>query len=210
MPEPTSATGRRAVILDRDGTLLHDPGYLGDPAGAALLPHVGEALRALAGAGFLLVVATNQSGIARGRYGTEDYRRVEQRLHELLAAEGVRLSASYHCPFHPEGTVPAFTREHEDRKPGDGMWRRAARDLGLDLPRCYSVGDGERDVVAGKRAGTVSVLLAAERDKWPLPVGGPFDPDFVARDLREAALWILRREGLPLLPPRRRPAGAAP
>jgi HAD superfamily hydrolase (TIGR01662 family) len=203
--------GRRAVVLDRDGTLLHDPGYLGDPAGVALLPHVGESLRALAAAGFLLVVASNQSGIARGRYTLARYREVERRVEEVLAAEGVRLAATYACPYHPEGTVPEYAREHEDRKPDWGMWRRAAADLGLDLPRCYSIGDGERDVVAGKRAGTVAVLLAAERDKWPLPVGGPYDPDFVARDLREAALWILRREGLPLLPPRpAAPAGARP
>lgn len=212
MPTPSAAPPlrppdpARAVILDRDGTLLHDPGYLGDPEGVVLLPHVGESLRALRAAGFRLVVASNQSGIARGRYTLEQYGRVEARVAELLAAEGVTLDATYICPFHPEGTVPAYACEHEDRKPQDGMWRRAARDLGLDLARCYSVGDGERDVVAGKRAGTVAVLLAAERDKWPLPVGGPYDPDFTARDLREAALWILRREGLPPLPPRALPA----
>lgn len=194
----------RAVFLDRDGTLIHDPGYLAHPDGVRLFDEVGDALRALADAGFSLVVCTNQSGIARGRYDEAAYRRVAARLDELLAAEGVRLAATYFCPFHPEGTVPAYARDHEDRKPSDGMWRRAARDLHLDLPRCYSIGDGERDVVAGKRAGTVSILLAADRDKWPLPVDGPYDPDFVARDLREAVQWILRREGLPLLPPRTR------
>jgi D-glycero-D-manno-heptose 1,7-bisphosphate phosphatase len=189
---------RRAVFLDRDGTLVHDPGYLGDPAGVALLPGVGDALRALSEAGFALVVCTNQSGIARGRYGVADFERVTGRLGDLLRDEGVALLATYHCPFHPEGTVAGFARESEDRKPAPGMWLRAAADHGIDLARSYSVGDGERDVVAGKRAGTTSVLLAAERDKWPLPVGGPYDPDFTARDLREAAIWILRREGRPL------------
>jgi D-glycero-D-manno-heptose 1,7-bisphosphate phosphatase len=188
----------RAVFLDRDGTLIHDPGYLGDPSGVALLPGVADALRALSNAGFALVVCTNQSGIARGRYAPSDYERVARRLEEALAEEGVRLLATYHCPFHPEGTVVAFARDSEDRKPAPGMWLRAAADHGIDLGRSYSVGDGERDVVAGKRAGTTSLLLAAERDKWPLAVGGPFDPDFTARDLREAAIWILRREGRPL------------
>jgi D-glycero-D-manno-heptose 1,7-bisphosphate phosphatase len=201
-PQRESGVPRRAVILDRDGTLLHDPGYLGDPRGVALLPHVGESLRALAGAGFLLVVASNQSGIARGKYTLAQYGEVERRVEAELAAERVRLDATYICPFHPDGVVPEYAREHEDRKPNPGMWHRAASDLGLDLARCYSVGDGERDVVAAKRAGTVAVLLAAERDKWPLPLGGPYDPDFTARDLREAAQWILRREGLALLPPR--------
>lgn len=193
-PAPT----RRAVFLDRDGTLIHDPGYLADPAGVILFEGVGDALRALREAGFELVVCTNQSGIARGRYDEAAYRRVAARLCELLAAEGVALLATYHCPYHPEGTVPEFARDHPDRKPAPGMWLRAAADHGIDLARSYSIGDGERDVVAGTRAGTTSILLAAGRDKWPLPVDGPFDPAFTARDLREAVLWILRREGLPL------------
>jgi D-glycero-D-manno-heptose 1,7-bisphosphate phosphatase len=188
----------RAVILDRDGTLIDDPGYLADPERVRLLPGVADALGALSRAGFGLVVATNQSGIARGRYTLEHYEQVRCRLEAVLQAQGVRLDASYHCPYHPDGTVPAYAREHEDRKPAPGMWLRAARDLGLDLSRCYSIGDGERDVVAGKRAGTTTVLLAGGRDKWPLPVGGPYDPDFVARDLREAAIWILVREGRPV------------
>lgn len=204
---PVPGGPHRGVILDRDGTLIPDRHYLGDPDGVALLPHAGEALRALAGAGFLLVVATNQSGIARGRFTVERYEAVARRLDELLAAEGVTLAASYYCPFHPEGTVPAFACEHEDRKPNPGMWRSAAQDLGLDLGRCWSIGDGERDIVAAKRAGTRAVLVAAERDKWPLPVGGPYDPDFVARDLREAVQHILLVEGRPLLPAR---ADAAP
>jgi D-glycero-D-manno-heptose 1,7-bisphosphate phosphatase len=192
------APPRRAVFLDRDGTLIHDPGYLGDPAGVVLLPGVGDALRALARAGFSFVVCTNQSGIARGKYGVADYERVARRLEEALAAEGVTLLASYACPYHPEGVVPPWNADHEDRKPAPGMWLRAAREHGIDLASSYSIGDGERDVVAAKRAGTVAVLLAAGRDKWPLPVCGPYDADFVARDLREAAIWLLRREGRPL------------
>lgn len=192
---------RRAIFLDRDGTLIHDPGYLADPSGVVLFDDVGDALRSFADAGFALVVCTNQSGIARGRYDEAAYLRVAKRLDDVLAAEGVALLASYFCPFHPEGTVAAYARDHEDRKPASGMWLRAAADHDIDLAASYSVGDGERDVVAGKRAGTTTVLVAAGRDKWPLPVGGPFDPDFTARDIREAALWIRRREGL-ALPPR--------
>jgi D-glycero-D-manno-heptose 1,7-bisphosphate phosphatase len=193
-----NAPPRRAVFLDRDGTLIHDPGYLADPEGVRLFPGVADALRSLAEAGFDLVVCTNQSGIARGRYGIPQYERVARRLGDLLAAEGVALLASYFCPYHPEGTAPPWNEDHEDRKPMPGMWLRAAREHHLDLARSYSVGDGERDVVAGRRAGTTAILLAAGRDKWPLPVGGPYDPDFTARDLREAVLWIRMREGLPV------------
>ncbi len=192
---------RRAVFLDRDGTLIHDPGYLAEPDGVALLPGVADALAALREAGFDLVVCTNQSGIARGRYTVAQYERVAKRFEGLLAAEGVSLLASYFCPYHPEGVVAPYARDHEDRKPSPGMWLRAVRDHGIDLARSYSIGDGERDVVAGRRAGTTAILVADARDKWPLPVGGPFDPHFTARDVREAVVWLLRREGRPL-PPR--------
>ncbi|MDA1195458.1 MAG: HAD family hydrolase [Planctomycetota bacterium] len=200
MSAPTDP--RRAIFLDRDGTLIHDPGYLGDPAGVALLPDVADGLRALVAAGLIPVIVTNQSGIARGRYTPEDYARVEARVFEVLGAEGIDVLATYYCPYHPEGTVPAFTREHEDRKPGPGMWLRAAADHGLDLPGSWSIGDGERDIVAAKRAGSRAVLLAGGRDKWPMPVEGPYDADFVARDFREAVLFILRAEGraLPAAP----------
>lgn len=198
MSDPSASSPVRAVFLDRDGTLIHDPGYLGDPDGVKVLPGVADALVALSQAGFLLVVVTNQSGIARGRYTVERYEEVAARLEAVLAASGIELAATYYCPYHPDGTVEAFAREHEDRKPNAGMWRRAAADLGVDLASSYSLGDGERDVVAGKRAGTTCVLVAGGRDKWPLPVGGPYDADFVARDVREAVLWILERESRPL------------
>ncbi len=197
MPASARPTSR-AVFLDRDGTLIHDPGYLGDPDGVQVLPGVADALGALSQAGFLLVVVTNQSGIARGKYTVARYEEVAERLDRVLAAAGIELRATYYCPYHPDGTTPPFDRDHEDRKPSAGMWHRAAEDLGIDLAHSYSIGDGERDVVAGKRAGTTCILLAGGRDKWPLPVGGPYDADFAARDMREAVLWILRREGVAL------------
>ncbi len=193
-----SPTKRRAIFLDRDGTLIHDPGYLSDPEGVHLLPGVAEGLPALLRAGYVLVIVTNQSGIARGKYTVAQYESVAARLEALLAEAGVEIAGSYYCPYHPEGTVEPYNVEHDDRKPSAGMWHRAAADLGLDLAASWSVGDGERDVVAGKRAGTRGVLLTGGRDKWPLPVLGPFDPDFVARDMREAVLYILRDGGGPL------------
>ena len=191
----------RAVFLDRDGTLIHDPGYLDDPEGVVLLPGVAAALKAWRAAGYLLVVVTNQSGIARGRYTIARYQEVAARVLEDLGAQSVSLDAAYFCPYHPEGTVAPFNRDHPERKPEPGMWLRAAEDLGIDLAQSWSVGDGERDVVAGKRAGTRAILLAAGRDKWPLPVGGPFDADFVARDLREATRFVQHEESWELPAP---------
>ena len=199
---PSDPAPRRAIFLDRDGTLIHDPGYLSDPNGVELLDGVAEGLKALAAAGFELVIVTNQSGIARGKYTVTDYEAVAARLAAALAAEGVELLDAYFCPYHPDGTTPPYDVDHPDRKPSDGMWRRAAADHAIDLEASWSIGDGERDVVAGKRAGTRGILLAGGRDKWPLPVVGPYDADFVARDFREATLFILRAEGreLPTAP----------
>jgi D-glycero-D-manno-heptose 1,7-bisphosphate phosphatase len=193
-----SSAPRRAIFLDRDGTLIHDPGYLADPAGVVLLPGVADGLCALARAGFVFVIVTNQSGIARGRYTSVEYDLVAARVVEELKTQGVDLLAAYYCPYHPEGNTPPFNTDHPERKPLPGMWLRAAEEHGIDLAASWSIGDSVRDIVAGKRAGSRGILLAGGRDKWPLPVVGPYDADFVARDFREAVLFILREEGQPL------------
>lgn len=141
---------RQAVFLDRDGTLMEDREYLRDPAGVRLLPGVAEALARLRGAGFALVVVTNQSGIGRGWMTEADYERVTAEFQAQLASRGVALDASYHCPAAP--AVPGGA-EHPDRKPNPGLYLRAADALGLTLSASYAVGDSLRDLIAGRNAG---------------------------------------------------------
>jgi D-glycero-D-manno-heptose 1,7-bisphosphate phosphatase len=191
-PRPP-ATPRRAVFLDRDDTLIHcddvaPGGDLGDPTLVRLLPGAGEAVRRLAEAGFALVVVTNQGGVARGRYGVADVEAVHRRLNELL--EG-RIEAFRFCPYHPEGTVPAFTREHPWRKPSPGMFLDAGEALGIDLERSWAVGDKARDCEAGKRAGCRTILVG--RPHLGAVEGGPVAPeaDFRAPDVGAAAELIL-------------------
>lgn len=117
---------RPAVFLDRDGTLVEEVPYLHDPGRVVLLGGV-TALGRLAAAGYALVVVTNQAGVARGLYDEAAVEAVHRRLAELLAGAGVRLDAVLHCPHHPEGTVPRFTRACRCRKPGPGMLEAAAR-----------------------------------------------------------------------------------
>ena len=145
---------RRAVFLDRDGTLIQERDYLADPEVVSLLPGVPEALHLLTGAGFALVVVTNQSGIARGLYTLDDYHAVARRLDEELGRTGVELDATFFCPHHPDLTGPC-----ECRKPGTGMYVRAARELGLDLAGSYFVGDRQKDVAPAATLGGTGILV---------------------------------------------------
>lgn len=159
-----------AVFLDRDDTLIEcrrlpapqppaRPGDVVDPSHVRLLPGVPEALGRLAAIGLRLVVVSNQGVVARGGATTRRVEEINERVRALvLEGGGPRIDAFYYCPFHPEGAVPEFTREHPWRKPGPGMVLAAAAELGLDLARSWLVGDAERDVEAGVRAG-----LARER-----------------------------------------------
>lgn len=146
--------GRAAVLLDRDGTIIHERHYLADPGGVELIPGAAEALRDLAGHGFALVVVTNQSGIARGLIRPDEYLAVERRLDELLAEHGVRLDATFHCPHHPEWSGPC-----DCRKPAPGLYLRAAESLGLELARSFYVGDKVGDVLPAKRFGGTGFLV---------------------------------------------------
>jgi D-glycero-D-manno-heptose 1,7-bisphosphate phosphatase len=145
---------RPAVFLDRDGTVIRERDYLANPEGVCLLPGALEALGMLAGAGFALVVVTNQSGIARRLYSLEDYRAVEERLDQVLAQGGVHLDGTYFCPHHPHFSGPC-----DCRKPATGMYLRAARELKLDLPGSFFVGDRVKDVEPAAELGGTGILV---------------------------------------------------
>lgn len=158
------------VFLDRDNTLIANDGDLGDPAAVKLLPGVAEGLLRLKSSGFRIVVVTNQGGVARGRYGENDVERVHRRVAELVDASsgGERvIDRFYYCPYHPDGTVPEYRREHPWRKPQPGMLLQATEDLRLDLDRGWMVGDQPRDVLAGRAAGCRTVMIAAEPESDP-------------------------------------------
>lgn len=143
-----------AVFLDRDGTVIVDRHYLADPAGVELTPGAAEAIARLNRAGRPVVLVTNQSGIGRGFFGVEEFEAVQRRLVELLAEQGARLDAVYHCPHAPDHE-PAC----DCRKPAVGLFLRAAADHGLDLANSYFVGDRPRDVAAAGRFGGTGILV---------------------------------------------------
>ena len=143
-----------AAFLDRDGTIIEDADYPSDPDAVVLLPGAARAIRLLNEAEIPVVVITNQSGIARGIFGEREYEAVRGRLEELLAAEGARLDATYHCPHHPDWSGPC-----DCRKPGTLLYERAVRDLGLDARGALFVGDRLRDVLPARALGGRGVLV---------------------------------------------------
>lgn len=181
----------RAVFLDKDGTLVYDVPYNVDPARLRLRAGAGPALARLQAAGFRLIVASNQPGVALGLFTEAELAEVEEELAGQLEPWGVRLDASYHCPHLPPaaGEDPAC----DCRKPQPGLLRRAAVDHGLDLCRSWMVGDILDDVEAGHAAGCRAVLLdVGSETVW---LDGPGrQPDFVARDFAEVATGILSRD----------------
>ncbi|MCK4297888.1 MAG: HAD family hydrolase, partial [Planctomycetes bacterium] len=150
---------KRAVFFDRDGTLIDEAGYLRRPEQVRLKPGAAQAVRRLKEAGFLVVVVSNQSGVARGLVTTEDVDRANQRLQELLGEQDAHIDAFYYCPHLPAGTVPAYAKQCECRKPKPGLLYEAAQDLDIDVTESFVVGDAVRDVEAGRSAGCHTVFV---------------------------------------------------
>ena len=147
---------RRAVFLDRDGTLNVDKGYVYRWEDWEWIPGAVEAIRGFNKAGFLAVVISNQAGVARGLYKAEDVLALHERVNRELAAQGARVEAFYFCPHHPlHGTV----RDCPCRKPKPGLILQAGKELDVDLVRSYLIGDKAIDVLAAQAAGVTPVLV---------------------------------------------------
>lgn len=166
--------GRPAVFLDRDGTVIEDPGYLGDPAGVRLLPGAAAAIARLNRAGLPVILVTNQSGIGRGIYDEAAFRSVQRRLTELLEREGARLDAVYFCPHAPDRNPPC-----DCRKPALGLFRRAAAEHRIDLASSYFVGDRARDLAPAAEWGGTGILVGDEPGEH-LPAGAAREPSIAA------------------------------
>lgn len=148
-----------AIFLDRDGVIMEEGNYIATPQQVRLIPGAAEAIAQLNRAGWRVVVATNQSGIARGYFSAAAVERVHERLVQLLACSGARLDGIYVCPHHPEGGVEAYRRQCDCRKPRPGLLYQAAGELQLDLSRSWLVGDRLSDLEAGATAGCRTVLV---------------------------------------------------
>lgn len=184
----------RAIFLDRDGTLVHPRHYPRHPEELFLYDGITVELRHLQVAGFLLVLITNQAGIARGYFTENDLERMHAYLGAELRQSGVKLDGIYYCPHHPDGVIPELAISCACRKPGPGMLVRAAAELNIDLQRSWFVGDILHDVEAGNRAGCRTILVDLGTEA--LPAHPIRTPDFIAQGTRHALTIIAALEHL--------------
>lgn len=169
-----------AVFLDRDGTICRDVHYMRRPEQFELLPGVAEGIKLLNELGVKVIVATNQSGVAREYFTEADLEKIHDRMIDELAKRGARIDAIYYCPHHPDDNCGC-------RKPKTGMLEQAARDLDLDLSKCFIIGDMKLDVETGRNAGCTSILVPTHETEPGI------EADFVTTNLHEAAKLIARK-----------------
>src|SRR6516162_8856165 len=150
---------RPGILLDRDGTIIVDHGYVGSVDRVDFIEGVPEAIASFNRAGVPVAVVTNQAGVARGLYGIDDVARVHRYIADRLAERGAQIDLFVYCPYHPEGVVEAFARASADRKPAPGMAKAVGTALNLDLTASWVVGDRPEDIGLAEAVGASAVYL---------------------------------------------------
>lgn len=186
---------QKAVFLDRDDTIIEDPGYISSPDQVKLIPGAAQAISDLRKLGYKLIVVSNQSGIARGIITEHAIGRIHEKLKELLAQNSAYLDRIYYCPYHPDGAVRKFRRESDLRKPKPGMLLNAAKEMDIDLKDSWMIGNAYRDIAAGKSAGCRTILIKSHT-YMPFQQFDDPDADFEVVNLKEA-VNVVKRELMP-------------
>ena len=182
----------KAAFLDRDGTIIEDMHYLGDPGAVKLLSGAAAAIESLVEAGYKIVVVTNQSGVARGLFTEETLGLIHAEMRRLVSAGGGRIDAVYYCPYLEGGAVARYAVASELRKPSPGMLLKAAGEMNIDLAASWMIGDSDGDVMAGRSAGCRTIRLATEDPSASEEPGEDARADFTAADIVAAAEIVLR------------------
>lgn len=178
-------SSRPGILLDRDGTIIVDSGYVGSVDRVEFIAGAAEAIAQFNRAGLPVAVVTNQAGVARGFYGLDDVAQVHDHIAKHLTEHGAHIDAFLYCPYHPDGVVAAFARMSDDRKPNPGMARAAAAALHLDLTASWVVGDRPEDMGLAAAIGACAVYLGPEPQELPNTWSFP--------SLAAAAPFILER-----------------
>jgi len=182
---------KQAVFLDRDGVITREPPHYAHRLDQLeLVPKSTEAIRLLNENGILVVIVSNQAGIAHGYYKEEDAEFFNQAMRRELAEEGAHIDAIYYCPHHPEAKIDVYRIDCEYRKPKPGMLKKAARELEIDLKQSFMIGDKLIDIEAGRRAGCRTILVKTGYGSEEVRRNN-VECDYIADDLYHAVEHIL-------------------
>jgi D-glycero-D-manno-heptose 1,7-bisphosphate phosphatase len=185
---------QRAVFIDRDGTISEEVGYINDPAQLQVFPYSANAIKLLNDRGWLAIVITNQSGVARGYLSEEMLQTIHQRLSQDLSKGGAHLDATYYCAHHPSIGEPPYRFDCDCRKPKPGLIFRAAKDFNIDLAGSWMIGDRYLDVEMAGKAGLQAALVMTGlgRGEWENQRHqSTHQPDLTAENLLGAVEMIL-------------------
>lgn len=182
----------RCVFLDRDGTIIYDKGYIGKIKDVMLIPRAAEAVKMLNNAGFLVIVTSNQSGIARGYFDIDAVTKVNAEIQSRLNKYGAHIDASYYCPHFTEGVNKKYVKKCLCRKPSQGMIKIAVKDFNINIRKSFVIGDKLTDVLFGKRAGAKTIMVLTGHGKDEIKnITKKTKPDFIAKDLISAVKKLL-------------------
>jgi D,D-heptose 1,7-bisphosphate phosphatase len=184
--EEVAVQPKRAVFLDRDGTIIEDTGYLRRAQDVRLLPKAAQGLQLLQSHGYYLIVVTNQSGLARGIFNLAEMEAVKERFLAILSDAGIQLADYYFCPHHPQGVVEEYRKICTCRKGAPGMLLTGAGRHGIDLKRSWMIGDKDDDVRAGIAAGTRTIRIGHN--------AGTVASEFSVDNLLDAGKIILQNQ----------------
>ncbi|MHB1697677.1 MAG: D-glycero-alpha-D-manno-heptose-1,7-bisphosphate 7-phosphatase [bacterium] len=179
----------KCVFLDRDGVLIRDVGYLKTPEDIIILPGTIEALKDLRSDGFLLIIVTNQAGIAKGFFTPYDLTAVNDRLLEIYKGRGIIIDDLYFCPHHENGVVEPYNIKCSCRKPETGMILKGVEKFNIDTDKSFMVGDKDSDILLAKNSGLKSFYISNSMYEHDDNI----KPDFYAADLKEASDIILKK-----------------
>jgi D-glycero-D-manno-heptose 1,7-bisphosphate phosphatase len=187
---------KRAVFMDRDGTISEEVGYINHPSRFRVFPHSADAVRLLNEQGWLAIVVTNQAGVARGYFSEEMIHEIHDQLKRDLENAGARLDAIYYCAHHPSVGEPPYRQDCDCRKPKPGLILKAAREFDIDLAQSWMIGDRYSDIELARNAGVNSafVLSGYGRGEWEHQrAEWKEEPDLVSGDLLGAVQTIVER-----------------
>ncbi|OGV51253.1 MAG: hypothetical protein A2017_16700 [Lentisphaerae bacterium GWF2_44_16] len=183
---------KKACFLDRDGVLIEEVNYIKSPEQVKIIPAVFSALKKLREKGYLCIVISNQSGVARGYFKEENISKIQDRIDELLKEKELKIDGYYNCPHHPDGIVPEYRKNCDCRKPRPGMIIRAAKEHSIDLSKSFMIGDKISDIKAAENAGChVGIMVRTGHGEDQISSQDTKDITVVA-DIREAVEYYFR------------------